>query len=280
VIGVSRFSDQSIAEKMRAAGVVTVACDLMAEGALASLPDAQNVVYMAGTKFGATGQEERTWAINAFLPGLVASRFRDARVVVFSSGNVYPFTPVMQGDCGEHTPPGPVGEYAQSVLGRERIFAYFAQRYGIPSVLFRLNYAVELRYGVLLDVARKVWLGDEVDLRMGHVNVIWQGDANAYALRALALAASPPRVLNVTGPEVLSVRGLARRFGELLGRTPRLVGTERPDALLSNAQRAFALLGYPQVPVGKVVEWVASWVVAGGQVYDKPTKYQVRDGRF
>jgi nucleoside-diphosphate-sugar epimerase len=235
---------------------------------------------MVGFKFGATGQAAHTWAVNAFLPGLVAQRFRDARVVVFSSGNVYPLTPVVLNDCTERTPPGPVGEYAQSVLGRERIFSYFAQQFSVPAVLFRLNYAVEMRYGVLLDIARKVWAGEPIALGMGHVNVIWQGDANAYALRSLALAATPPLILNITGPETLSVRNVALAFGELMGRAPVFEGTEQPDALLSSAQRAFSLMGYPRVPVGKVVEWVASWVMRGRPVLDKPTKFQVRDGRF
>jgi nucleoside-diphosphate-sugar epimerase len=193
---------------------------------------------------------------------------------------VYPFTSVLHGNCTERTPVGPVGEYAQSVLGRERIFGHYAEQFGIAAVLLRLNYAVEVRYGVLLDIARKVWVGDPIDLTMGHVNVIWQGDANAYALRALALAECPPLVLNVTGPELLSVRTLAEWFGGLLGRTPNLVGTEQPKALLSNAQRAFARMGYPRVPVGRVVEWVARWVMEGGETLDKPTHFEVRDGRF
>jgi nucleoside-diphosphate-sugar epimerase len=280
VIGVSRFSQPGTAEKLQRAGIETIACDLMAEDGLDALPDVSNIVYMIGHKFGATGQERRTWAINAFLPGRVAHRFRRSRFVVFSSGNVYPFTSVVHGHCTEDTPPKPVGEYAQSVLGRERIFGHYAAQFGIASVLFRLNYAVELRYGVLLDLARKVWVGDPIDLNMGHANVIWQGDANAYALRALALAECPPLVLNVTGPELLSVRMLATWFGERLGRTPNLVGTEQPKALLSNAQRAFARLGYPSVPLGRVVEWVAQWVIDGGETLDKPTHFEVRNGRF
>ena len=280
VIGVSRFSDAQVAHTLEESGVKTISLDLMEEGALDRLPDVENIVYMVGSKFGTTGQEGRTWAINAFLPGLVARRFRSSRFVVFSSGNVYPLSPVTHADCTEDTWPAPIGEYAQSVLGRERVFSYFSEAYDIPAVLFRLNYAVEMRYGVLLDIARKVWLGEPVDLSMGHVNVIWQGDANAYALRAMALAATPPLVLNITGPEMLSVRALARRFGELLGRTPVFAGAEAPDALLSDAQQAFALMGYPRVPVGKVIEWVAAWIVAGGTVHDKPTKFQVRNGRF
>lgn len=280
VIGVSRFSDAQVVQTLEESGVETISLDLMEEGALDRLPDVENIVYMVGSKFGTTGQEGRTWAINAFLPGLVARRFRSSRFVVFSSGNVYPLSPVARADCTEDTLPAPIGEYAQSVLGRERVFSYFSKAYDTPAVLFRLNYAVEMRYGVLLDIARKVWLGEPADLSMGHVNVIWQGDANAYALRALALAETPPLVLNITGPETLSVRALARRFGELLGRTPVFVGGEAPDALLSDAQQAFTLMGYPRVPVGKVVEWVAAWIVAGGAVHDKPTKFQVRNGRF
>jgi nucleoside-diphosphate-sugar epimerase len=280
VIGVSRFSDPQVAEKLSRAGVETIASDLMDEGTLEALPDVPNIIYVVGTKFGATGQEARTWAINAFLPGRVAQTFRRSRIVVFSSGNVYAFAPVIYGGSTEETPPAPIGEYAQSVLGRERIFEYFALQFNVRSVLFRLNYAVELRYGVLLDVARKVWAGDPVDLSMGHVNVLWQGDANAYALRALLLADVPPRILNVAGPETISVRSLALQFGELLGRSPIFEGCERREALLSNAQQAFKLLGYPSVPLGRVIEWVAAWVVDGGPVLDKPTKFQVRDGRF
>jgi nucleoside-diphosphate-sugar epimerase len=280
VFAVSRFSDPGVETKLTDAGVETMACDLMDRRALWALPEAGNVVYMVGHKFGTTGQEARTWAINAFLPGLVVQRFPDARLVVFSSGNVYPFTPVVHGGCTEETPPAPVGEYAQSVLGRERIASYFARQVGTAMLLLRLNYAVELRYGVLLDIAQKVWTGAPIDLRMGHVNVIWQGDASAYALRALHLAGSPPSVLNLTGPETLSVRALALRLGKLMGRTPCLEGVEQPEALLSNAQRAFGLLGYPRTPVSKVLEWTAGWVVAGKPVYDKPTKFQSRDGRF
>ena len=280
IIGVARFTDPVARTKLDRAGVETIRSDLMATHALEALPDVANVIYMAGSKFGTTGQESQTWAVNAYLPGLIVQRYRASRIVIFSSGNVYPLTPVVLGGCTEDTLPAPVGEYAQSVLGRERISTHFAWQYHVPSVLFRLNYAVELRYGVLLDVARKVWTGEPIDLRMGHVNVLWQGDANAYALRALHLADVPPRVLNVTGPETISVRALAEQFGRLLDRRPVFVGQEDAEALLSNAQDAFTLLGYPSVPSGRVVEWVAAWVIDGGVVLDKPTKYGVRDGRF
>jgi len=280
VIAVSRFSDPATANRLQRAGVKVVPCDLMADGSLASLPDAPNIIYMVGTKFGATGNEARTWAVNAFLPGLIARRFQGSRFVVFSSGNVYPFVPVASGGCTETSPPGPVGEYAQSVLGRERVFEHFSRQLGIQAVLFRLNYAVEMRYGVLLDIARKVWTGEPIDLRMGHVNVIWQSDANAFALRALGLATVPPRRLNVTGPETVSVRAVAHRFGELLDREPKFSGSEEDRALLSNAGQAFALLGYPAVPLGRMIEWVAAWVIDGQPVLEKPTKFEVRNGRF
>lgn len=280
VIGVSRFSTPGLREELERWGVETIACDLLDEEALRALPQVPNIIYMAGMKFGATGREPQTWAMNAYLPGMVARHFRHSRVVLFSSGNVYPFTPVIHGGCTEQTPPAPLGEYAQSVLGRERVFAYFSEQYNLPGVLFRLNYAVELRYGVLLDIAQQVWKGEPIDLSMGHFNCIWQGDANAYALRALSLAEVPPRILNVTGPETISVRSVATRFGALLDKEPTFTGQEAPDALLSDASLAHRLFGYPQVPLGAIIEWVADWVRSGGPTLDKPTKYQVRDGRF
>jgi nucleoside-diphosphate-sugar epimerase len=280
VIAVSRFTDRGAAGKLRHAGVETIACDLMDQQAVQELPDAPNIIYMVGTKFGSTGQEAQTWATNAFLPGTIVPRLSRSRIVLFSSGNVYPLAPAVYGGCTEQTPPAPIGEYAQSVLGRERIFEHFCRKHDVPGVLFRLNYAVELRYGVLLDIARQVWIGEPIDLSMGHVNVVWQGDANAYALRALELAECPPHVLNVTGPETLSVRMLALQFGELLHRSPSFVGKEGAEALLSNAQEVHKLLGYPRVPLGRAIEWVAAWTASGGEVLGKPTKFQVRDGRF
>lgn len=280
IIGVSRFSSAQAQEQLRAAGVEAIACDLLDEAALARLPNAPNAIYMAGMKFGATGRAAQTWALNTFLPGLVVRRFRRSRFVLFSSGNVYPFVPVASGGCTEATPPAPVGEYAMSVLGRERVFEHFARELDLPGVIFRLNYAVEMRYGVLLDVAQKVWAGEPIDLGMGCANVIWQGDANALALRSFALAETPPRVLNVTGPETISIRALAAQFGRLLDREPLLIGSEQPSALLSNAGLACALLGAPRVPLDRVVEWVADWVRRGGPTLGKPTKFERRDGRF
>ena len=280
IIAVSRFSQAGLAERLRSAGIETIASDLIAPGALAALPDVPNLIYMVGMKFGATGQEPRTWAMNSFLPGLVAERFQDSRIVVFSSGNVYPLAPVANGGSTEETPPAPVGEYAQSVLGRERIVQFFAHQFDTPAVLFRLNYAVEMRYGVLVDIAQKVAHDEPIDISMGHVNVIWQGDANAYALRCLRLASVPARILNVTGPETLSVRQIAQRFGRLLGKQPLVEGIEQIDVLLSNAQAAHGLMGYPSVSVDQAIRWTAAWIKAELPTLNKPTKYQVRTGRF
>lgn len=280
VIGVSRFSSAEAIASLSQAGVETIACDLLDADALRALPDAPNIVYMAGMKFGATGNEGLTWALNTFLPGVVARRFGRARFVVFSSGNVYPFAPVNGGGCTEESAPAPRGEYAQSVLGRERVFGHFASTLGIPAVIYRLNYAVEMRYGVLLDVASAVWAGEPIDLRTGYANVIWQGDANALALRCLAHAASPPLVLNVTGPETISIRALAGEFGDHFGKRPVFSGVEQPDALLSNAARAHALFGLPRVPLARMIAWTAAWVRGNGPTLRKPTRYSVRDGKF
>lgn len=280
IVGVSRFSEAQLPAELQAAGVETVTCDLLDPAAVAALPEAPNVVFMAGRKFGSRGGEALTWAMNSYVPALVAQRYGAARVVVFSSGNVYPFVPVISGGATEATPPQPVGEYAQSALGRERIFEYFSGQSCLAVTLLRLNYAIDLRYGILVDVAEQVWNGEPVDVSMGHVNVIWQGDANAVALRALALAASPPAVLNLTGPETVAVRWLAIRFGELLGVEPRFSGQESFDALLNNAAHCSALFGYPAVPLALMMEWVAHWVRRGGRTLGKPTHFQERQGQF
>ncbi len=280
VIGAARFSDARARASLEAAGVTCVPCNLLERDEVRKLPDAAAVIFMAGQKFGTVGAEADTWAANTVLPGLVAERYRGVPTVVFSTGNVYPFTPVSSGGATEETTPAPIGEYAQSALGRERVFEYFSRKHGTPTVVYRLNYAVELRYGVLLEIARKVASGTPVDARMGHANVIWQGDANAVALRCLSMAQSPPSILNVTGPETLSVRDLAGRLGELLGRTPRIEGKEEPTALLSNASKMKARFGPPTVPVDRILEWVAAWVKAGGATLDKPTHFETRDGKF
>jgi nucleoside-diphosphate-sugar epimerase len=280
VFGVARFTQADVRDDLEAAGVRTIPCDLLDRAAVSRLPEAPNLVFMAGMKFGSTGAEALTWAMNAVVPALVAERFRGSRTVVFSSGNIYPIAPVLHGGSTERSGTGPVGEYAQSALARERVFEYFSRQAGTPVLLYRLNYAIDLRYGILLDVAIKVLAGAPIDLTMGSVNVIWQGDANAIALRCLAHAQSPPLVLNVTGPETVSIRYLALRFGELLDREPVLVGDEAPTALLSNAAHSFGLFGYPSVPLEQMIHWVAHWAQRGGPTLNKPTHYETRDGKF
>ncbi len=280
VIGVSRFGEPGLRERLDQAGVETIAADLMDRDALRDLPEAPNVVFMAGRKFGTRGAEHLTWAMNVLLPAMAAERYRNSRIVAFSSGNVYPLRRVVEGGASEAVETNPVGEYAQSVRGRERIFEHYAERWGLRSVLLRLNYAVELRYGVLEDIARKVHERRPVDLAMGSVNVIWQGDANSVALRAFSLCSSPPAVLNVTGPETLSVRGIAERFGGLFGVEPTFRGTEEESALLNDAGKCHRLFGYPSVSAGEAIEWIADWICAGGASLEKPTHFEARDGRF
>jgi nucleoside-diphosphate-sugar epimerase len=280
IVGVSRFSSGTLEEELRADGIETIAADLLDDRQLQSLPVVENVIYMAGVKFGTTGQEHLSWAMNSYLPGRVAEKFKESRIVVFSTGNVYPFTPVTLGGTSEEHPTGPVGEYAQSCLGRERVFEHFSRKYDIPMLLFRLNYAIDMRYGVLLEVATAVKEQRPVDLSMGHVNVIWQGDANEAAIRSLTICSSPPKILNVTGPETVSVRWLAERFGELFEVKPLFTNEEQDTALLSNASRAHELFGYPRVPLRQMIKWTAKWVEAGGPTLDKPTHFQEREGNF
>jgi nucleoside-diphosphate-sugar epimerase len=279
VIAVSRFSEPGLAAALERDGAVVAQADLADDAALAGLPDAANVVFLVGAKFGTSGAEHATWATNAYLPGRVARRFAGSRIVALSTGNVYPLVPV-GGGCTEDTPVDPVGEYAMSCLGRERIFEHFARRDGTPLALIRLNYAVETRYGVLVDLARAVLAGDPIELTTGHVNVVWQGYANEVILRALQLAAVPPFVLNLTGPETASVRWLAVAIGAVLGREPCFAGEEADTALLSDAALCHRLFGYPDVPLAELVEWTAAWLADGLPLLGKPTKFQHRDGRF
>jgi len=280
VIAVARFSSTTVREALEREGVVTVAADLMDEQTLAALPDAQHVVYMVGQKFGTAGQEALTWAINTYLPGRVAQRYRQSQIVAFSTGNVYPFVPIGSGGAREDTAVAPIGDYAQSCLGRERIFSHASLQYGTPLLVFRLNYAIDMRYGVLHEIARAVYENRPVDVRMGHVNVIWQGDANAMALRSLLHCQAPGRVLNVTGPETISIRALAAAFASRMGRQVTYIGEEMPTALLSDATRAFGLFGYPQVTLAQMIDWTADWVCAGNPTYGKPTRFEEREGRF
>ncbi|HXY30419.1 MAG TPA: NAD(P)-dependent oxidoreductase [Gemmatimonadaceae bacterium] len=280
VVAASRFGNADAEHRLRSARVDTVHCDLLDPGAVAALPDAPNVIFMAGQKFGTMAAPATTWALNVVVPAIVAQRFSKARFVVFSTGNVYPLTPISRGGSREGDALGPVGEYAYSCVGRERVFEHFATRFGAPLAVVRLNYANDLRYGVLTDIALAVWRREPIQLAMGAVNVIWQGDANAWALQCLPRATEPPFVLNVTGATTLEVRSIAERFGELLGREPVLVGEEAPDALLSNAARAEALFGPPVVSTESLIEWTASWVKHGGELLGRPTHFGERGGSF
>jgi nucleoside-diphosphate-sugar epimerase len=283
IIGVARFSQPDVQRALEAHGIETIACDLLDRAAVQRLPDAPNVIFMVGQKFGTTGNQALTWAVNTQVPALAAERFRSARMVAFSTGNVYGLAPVSRepgAGSREDEPPAPVGEYAQSALARERVLEDFSARHGTPMVILRLNYAVELRYGILRDLADAVLARRPIPLAMGYVNVIWQRDANSVALRALAHCARPPLTLNVTGPENLSVRDLARRLGQGLGVEPLFSGTEADTALLSDARRCHALFGPPLVNAGQVTDWVAEWVKAGGRSLGKPTHFEVRTGEF
>lgn len=280
VIGVSRFSSPGLQADLNQAGIETIPCDLLNETELQQLPDSPTVIFMAGRKFGATGNESLTWAMNTYLPGRVAENYRNSRIVVFSTGNVYPLTPVSHGGATETHPVEPIGEYAQSCLGRERVFEHASNQFGTSLAILRLNYAIDLRYGILLDIAEKVYYEKPVDLTMGAANVIWQGDANAVVLRSLIHCQSPPMVLNLTGPEIVSIRWLAARFGEIFRKAPVFEGVEADTALLSNAARCHQLFGYPQVSLEQMVQWVAHWVEIGEVTLGKPTKFEVRDGKF
>ncbi len=281
VIGVARFSEPEVRGNLAKAGVETIAANLLDRTALEKLPKAANVVFMAGRKFGATGDVPLTWAMNVQVPAMVAEIFKASRIVAFSTGCVYPFVPVTGGGATEDVPPvPPPGDYATSCVGRERMFEYFSGLHGTPGRLFRLNYAIDMRYGVLHDVGRKVRDGEEIDLAMGHVNVVWQGDANAVALRCLAHATTPTTPINVTGPETIEIRWLADQFGRLLGKKPRLVGTPAASGWLSNSARMVREFGSPSVPLSRMIEWTADWLAHDRATFNKPTHYEVRDGKY
>jgi nucleoside-diphosphate-sugar epimerase len=280
IIAVSRFGSAAARRELESAGISTIPCDLLDRNEVAALPACENVLYLAGRKFGSQDRPDLTWAMNAIAPSLVADHFRGSRMVVFSTGNVYSFREIVSGGARESDELAPVGEYAQSCLARERVFEYYSREHGTKCLLFRLNYAVDLRYGVLVDVARKVFDGQPVDLTVPAFNVIWQGDANSYALRSLEWCASPPRILNITGGETVRVREAAQFFGERFQRPPVFRGSERRDALLSDSSQARSLMGPPAVEFGELLEWVAAWVASGGETLNKPTHFEVADGRF
>lgn len=280
VYGVARFSQLGTREALEEHGITTIAADLLDREALAKLPESRNVIFMAGQKFGTTDNQHMTWAINTYLPALACERYGNARIVAFSTGNVYPLTPIVEGGSQEDDPVQPVGEYANSCLGRERIFEYFSRNLGLRCAIMRLNYAVEMRYGVLVDVAQKVYHGQPIDLTMGAANVIWQGDANGQALAMLDLCSSPPTILNVTGPETVSIRRTAEKFGKIFGVSPIFVGDESSTALLSNAAASQRHFGYPSVALEQLLNWIAGWVADGGDSLNKPTHFEKRDGNF
>lgn len=280
VLAASRFSVPAVRASLEADGIQTMACDLLDPIQIAALPRADNVLFLAGRKFGTLDRTDVTWATNTLVPARVAEHFAQSRMVVFSTGNVYPLVPAGGAGSKEDDPPSPVGEYAQSCLGRERVVEFVSRERGLRVLIFRLNYAVDLRYGTLVDIARAVFAGEPVDLTMGFFNAIWQGDANGYALRSLDLCASPPAILNVTGSERISVRETAEWFGAIFGRPPRFANSEGPVALLSDASRCRALLGEPAVSLPILRQWVAHWVRAGGTSLNKPTHFEVTDGRY
>jgi nucleoside-diphosphate-sugar epimerase len=280
VIAVARFSNKGLLQALRNDGVEVIEANLFDIQSLRELPDAENVVYMAGRKFGTSGDEAFTWATNAYLPGLVADRYRDSRMAAWSTGNVYPLSSIQSVGPNEEAPVGPIGEYAQSALARERIFEYFSATVGAKVSLLRLNYAVELRYGVLVDLATKILAGAPVDISMGAVNIIWQGYANSVCLRSLLHACAPPFILNVTSPRSYSVRWLAEQLAKELCIDPVFIGQPFDSALLSDASRCLKIFGPSPIPIEQLIPWVARWVRSGGPLLNKPTHFEVREGRF
>lgn len=280
VIAVSRFGSRGVRDALARRGVETISADLLDPGAVGRLPDAANVVYMAGQKFGTSDAPSRTWMMNVVVPAHCANRYADARIVAFSTGNVYPLTPVAGGGATEDVDPRPVGEYAASCLGRERVFEHHAITRGTRVAIIRLNYAIDLRYGVLTDLAAQIRDGLPIPLAMGHVNLIWQGDANRIALELLPHAEAPPFILNVTGTQTLSVRSLAMQLGQRLGIAPRFSGSEAGDALLSSTTRMREQFAPPEVPVDRMLDWVAEWMSADRPLLGKPTHFEARDGAF
>ena len=280
IIGVALFENKEQQKKIEKFGIETIHGDLLDTKFINKIPALRNVFFLAGMKFGSIDNLALTWAVNSYLPALVAEHFKESRIVAFSTGCVYPLVPVNSGGSVETDLPDAIGEYAQSCLGRERMFEYGSIRNKTEVTLIRLNYSVEMRYGVLVDIALKVKNNQSVDLAMGYFNVIWQGDMNNFVLRSLEKVNSPAKVLNITGPEILSVREVAKEFGKLFGVKPVLVNKEAPTALLSNSEQAFGMFGRPKVPINQVIKWIAEWLKEDKKVLGKPTHFEVRDGKY
>lgn len=280
IFAVSRFSDNSVRSRIEQAQIETVEADLLDESDYRKLPDVENVFFLAGMKFGSTGNQPLTWAMNSFVPALVARHYKDSRIVAYSTGNVYPLVKTTSGGATEETLPEPIGEYAQSCLARERMFEYFSQIHKTPVTIIRLNYANEPRYGIIVDLASKILNDEPIDLTMGTVNLIWQRDANDYIIQAITLAKSPPAVLNVTGAETIPIRTLAEQIGKVLDKKPKYVSQEAPSALLSDASYCLNTFGPPQMTLEKMVDIITRWVAAGKKTLNKPTKYEIRNGKF
>jgi nucleoside-diphosphate-sugar epimerase len=281
VVGVARFSEKGLREKLVAAGVECIAADLLDRDQIAALPKLKNVVFMAGRKFGSSGNEDLTWAMNAHVPALVAEAFAGSRIVVFSTGCVYPYVNIHHGGATEAVPTTPPpGAYANSCVAREQMFTYFSRTRETPGRIIRLNYSIDMRYGVLHDVGQRVFKGETLNLSMGHVNVIWQGDANSNVLRAFGHCTVPSSPINVSGPETISVRWLAEAFGTRFGKTPSFTGVESPDGWLINTTQAMRLFGYPSVPLVQMIDWQADWIARGKESLGKDTHFDTRDGNY
>ncbi len=280
IIGVSRFSNEMEKNQIKSFGIETIQGDLLEPDFVNSLPKVKNVVFLAGMKFGSEGNLSLTWAMNSYVPAIVAGHYKDSRIVAFSTGCVYPLVPVESGGSVESDRPDAIGEYAQSCLGRERMFEFGSIKYHTPVSLIRLNYSVEMRYGVLVDVATKVKNDEAIDLTMGHFNVIWQGDMNAMTLLSLLQCDTPAKIINITGPETLSVRQVAIEFGKLFGKTPKFTGEEAPTALLSNPELSHKLFGKPTVSTEQIIRWIANWLNLGNRLLNKQTHFEVRDGKY
>ena len=280
VVGVSRFSNPAARSQLEAWGIETISCDLLDRDAVDALPEIKNVIFMAGRKFGTGGEEDLTWAMNTLVPGNVGLKFKDSRIVAFSTGCVYPLVEIENGGCNELTAAAPVGEYAQSCLGRERVFEYYAKNFNTSVTLFRLNYAIDLRYGVLHDIAQQIWNDEPVNNSVGHFNLIWQGDANRRALLCLEYCESPAAIMNITGPETVTVNYVAEAFSKIMGKKITYAGTAGKRCYLNNAAKSFAEFGYPTVSIDEMIRAQAQWIIAGKHSLGKPTHFEVNDGKF